>query len=55
MGRTLIVQRIARHPYRGWGLAALAVLAFSLAVVVAALQERTGAPMVVTVAGGIGD
>ena len=40
----MIVERIARHPLRGWGLAALAVLAFALsAVTFVRLQTDRGA------------
>ena len=48
IGEGMIVDRIVRHPHRGWGLAALAVLAFALAAVTFFRWQRTVAPVRLT-------
>ena len=51
----MFVQRIARHPYRGWGLAFLAFLAFAMAAAALARWRRTRAPVRLTVASGVSE
>ena len=51
----MIVERIVRHPHRGWGLAALAALAFALSAVTFVRLQRTVAPVRVTVTSGISE
>jgi len=49
------VGRSARHPHRGWGLAALAVLAFTLSAVTLIRLQRAEGPARVTISAGIAE
>jgi TRAP-type uncharacterized transport system substrate-binding protein len=49
----MIVSKIARHPYRGLGLATLALLAFALALLAFVRWQHESAPARLTISAGI--
>jgi TRAP-type uncharacterized transport system substrate-binding protein len=49
----MFMEKIAGHPYRSWGLAALTVLAFGLSAVALVRWQRTRAPLRLRVSSGI--